>query len=105
MSHTGRTPDSDKQVREYWEEQRRRERRDWTALSGDVLQFIWKQYPAVCLCDPNFQERLSVHSQHGAVSLNTMSVIVSEQAHCDLQLSAVITQTKDEDLRLDTQVC
>lgn len=50
---------------------------DGTDLSSNVVQFIWKQYLAVCLCDLSFQESLSVHSQHGAVSLNMISVIVS----------------------------
>ena len=57
-----------------------------------MLQLIWKQYPAVCLCDPRSQERLSVRSQHGAVSLNMMTVIVSERARCDLHICSNDTE-------------
>lgn len=70
-----------------------KKRRHGTALGGsDVLQLIWKQYPAACLCDPHFQERLSVRSQHGAVSLNMMTVIVSKQARCDLHICSNNTE-------------
>lgn len=38
------------------------------------------------------QERLSIRSQHGAVSLNMMTVIVSERARCDLHICSNNTE-------------
>lgn len=70
-------------------------------IEWQAVYSIWKQYPAVCLCPVMTPVSMNtcVHSQHGAVSLNMMTVTVPDQAHC---LHHICSYNKDERVNLET---
>ena len=85
------------------------EQMSWAALSSDVLQFSWKQYHAVCLCDPGLQECSSVLYQHGSVSLNMINIIVSERSRNTMTSTStgiiIIIKLRNKAYRVNEQCC